>query len=108
MFKTSDELNLVKIKRALVSVSDKSSLEVLAKTLQDHGVEIVSTGGTLHYLQQYNIPVTPIEKITGNPEAFQGRMKTISFQIGSALLFRRDNEKDVTDMERFQIPAIDL
>lgn len=105
---SSGELNLIRIKRALVSVSDKSSLESLAKILHEHGVEIISTGGTLKYLQQHQLPVTPIEKITGNPEAFQGRMKTISFQIGSALLYRRDNEKDLLDLAKFQIPSIDL
>ena len=99
---------LVKIKRALISVSDKSYLDVLAKNLSERGVEIISSGGTRNYIMGLGIDVTPIEKVTGNPEAFGGRMKTLSFQVASALLFRRDNENDRKQAKDLGIEAIDL
>ncbi|MBL7665944.1 MAG: bifunctional phosphoribosylaminoimidazolecarboxamide formyltransferase/IMP cyclohydrolase [Bacteriovoracaceae bacterium] len=97
-----------KIKKALISVSDKSGLLELAKKLKQHQVEIISTGGTAKFLEENKIKTTPIQEITGNPEAFGGRMKTISFEIGSALLFRRFNSSDLSDVEKLNIPQIDL
>lgn len=98
--------NLQKIRRALISVSDKTGLDILAQALNKCGVEIISTGGTRQYLEERQIPVTPIETVTGNPEAFGGRMKTISFEIASALLFRRGADED--EAERLGIKPIDL
>lgn len=98
----------VKIKKALISVTNKDGLDNLAKLLHESGVEIVSTGGTKIFLEALNIPVTSVEKITGNPEAFGGRMKSISFQIGSALLFRRNNELDNIHAKELGIEPIDL
>ena len=94
-------LDIIKIKRALISVSDKSGLLPLAQCLADSGCEIISTGGTAKFLQDHNIAITGISKITGNQEAFSGRMKTISFQVESALLF--DREKDKTEAEALGI-----
>ncbi|MEJ2543800.1 MAG: bifunctional phosphoribosylaminoimidazolecarboxamide formyltransferase/IMP cyclohydrolase [Calditrichaceae bacterium] len=96
----------IKIKRALISVSDKSGIESLAKTLHQFGCEIISTGGTKKVLESAGLPVTEISKVTGNPEAFGGRMKTISFQIESALLF--DREKDAKEAASLQIEPIDM
>lgn len=101
-------MSLVKIKRALISVSDKTNLEKLVQTLKSLDVEIISTGGTAKRLLELGINYTPIEKITSNPEAFGGRMKTISFQVASALLFRRDNEDDVIQARELNITPIDL
>lgn len=98
----------VTIKRALVSVSDKTGLVELAQALKQHGVEIISTGGTAKALEQAGIGITPIEKVTGNPEAFGGRMKTISFPIESALLYRRNHAGDVEDATKLGIEPIDL
>ncbi len=98
----------LKIKRALISVSDKANLETLAPVLIEHGVEIISSGGTAKHLEGMGIPTTKVTEITKNPEAFGGRMKTISFQIGSSLLFRRDNPKDLEDAKNLGIQAIDL
>jgi phosphoribosylaminoimidazolecarboxamide formyltransferase/IMP cyclohydrolase len=100
--------NLIKIKRALISVSDKSNIIPFAKMLHEHQVEIISTGGTAELLKQNHIPLLPIETITGNPESFGGRMKTISFQIGSALLFRRNHESDEAEAKKLNVKAIDL
>ncbi|RKY47759.1 MAG: bifunctional phosphoribosylaminoimidazolecarboxamide formyltransferase/IMP cyclohydrolase PurH, partial [Candidatus Neomarinimicrobiota bacterium] len=74
------------IKRVLISVSDKTGLAELGKYLQEAGCEIISTGGTRRVLKEAGVSVTDIQSVTGNPEAFGGRMKTISFQIESALL----------------------
>lgn len=97
-----------KIKRALFSVSDKDGAVEFAKFLQARGVEILSTGGTGKALQAAGIAYTPMEKITGNPEAFGGRMKTISFPFASALLYRRDNADDVATAKKMGVEPVDL
>lgn len=94
--------------RALVSVSDKTGLDKLAFYLQQNDIEIVSSGGTREYIEKLGIPVTPIENITGNPEAFGGRMKTLSFQVASGLLFRRSLQSDLDQAKELGIEAIDV
>ncbi len=96
------------IKRALLSVSDKTGIVEVAKRLKSFDVEIISTGGTAKLLEQNDIKITPITEVTGNPEAFGGRMKSISFQVGSALLYRRGNDSDLADAKKLNIDAIDL
>ena len=97
---------LIPIKRALISVSDKTGVVELAQSLVDAGCEIISTGGTQRKLEDAGIATTEISKVTGNPEAFGGRMKTISFNIESALLF--DREKDKEEAASLNIDPIDL
>lgn len=99
---------MVKIRRALISVSDKSNLDQLAKCLKELEVEIISTGGTGKYLTELGIAYTPIENVTGNPESFSGRMKTMSFEISSSLLFRRSSESDLLEAKQLGIEPIDL
>jgi phosphoribosylaminoimidazolecarboxamide formyltransferase/IMP cyclohydrolase len=98
----------VTIKRALLSVSDKTDITKLAQGLHALGVEIISTGGTAKVLTEAGIPITGIQEVTGNPEAFGGRMKTISFQIESALLYRRGHDQDEKDAKELGINPIDL
>ncbi|MBI2036105.1 bifunctional phosphoribosylaminoimidazolecarboxamide formyltransferase/IMP cyclohydrolase [Candidatus Microgenomates bacterium] len=93
---------------ALISVYNKSGLDKLAKTLQKLGLVIIATGGTAKFLQDHDISYTPIEKITGNPESFNGRMKTLSFEIMSGILFDRDNNKQVKEVSILKIPKIDV
>lgn len=100
--------NIVSIRRALISVSDKTGLEPLARALHAAGIEMISTGGTLKQLTAFGLPVTPIEAVTGNPESFGGRMKTLSFQVMSALLFRRDHAQDQAEAEALNIRPIDM
>jgi len=100
------EVKMIKIKRALLSVSNKTGIAELAKVLQEFDCEIISTGGTKKVLEEAGIKVTDIQKVTGNPEAFGGRMKTISFNIESALLF--DREKDREEAEKLSIEPIDM
>jgi phosphoribosylaminoimidazolecarboxamide formyltransferase/IMP cyclohydrolase len=97
---------LIPIKRALLSVSDKTGIVELAKALQQIDCEIISTGGTRKKLEDAGISTTEISTVTGNPEAFGGRMKTISFNIESALLFDREN--DAAEAAALDIQAIDL
>jgi phosphoribosylaminoimidazolecarboxamide formyltransferase/IMP cyclohydrolase len=97
---------MIKIRRALLSVSDKNKITDLAIALKQYDCEIISTGGTKKTLEEADIPVTEISNITGNPEAFGGRMKTISFAIESALLF--DRTKDAEEAEKLGILPIDL
>jgi phosphoribosylaminoimidazolecarboxamide formyltransferase / IMP cyclohydrolase len=97
-----------KITRALVSVSDKTGLDSLAAALAAQGTEIISSGGTLKYLAERGIAATPIESVTGNPECFGGRMKTLSFPVASAILYRRGHETDEQEAAQLSIRAIDL
>jgi phosphoribosylaminoimidazolecarboxamide formyltransferase/IMP cyclohydrolase len=94
--------------RALVSVSDKAGLDILGKFLTDNNIEIVSSGGTRKHLETLGFSVTAIESVTGNPEAFGGRMKTLSFQVSSGILFRRDHEEDIKQANELNIKPIDI
>lgn len=95
-------------KYALLSVSDKTGIVDLAKILLEQQYKIISTGGTAKQLAQNNIPVVPIELVTGNPESFEGRMKTISFQIESAILYDRTKESHVKEANELGIKNIDV
>ncbi|MBI2330237.1 bifunctional phosphoribosylaminoimidazolecarboxamide formyltransferase/IMP cyclohydrolase [Candidatus Daviesbacteria bacterium] len=96
-------------KYALLSVYDKTGIADFAKVLAGLGYEIISTGGTLKVLEEAGIKVIPIDEITGNPrDSFDGRMKTISFQIESGILFDRQNPAHVKQAEELKIPQIDI
>ncbi len=95
-----------KIKKALISVSDKNNLQIIGNFLSQNKVEIISTGGTQNFLKKHNISSTDITKITGNPESFGGRVKTLDFKILSAILFDREN--DYLEAEKLNIEPIDL
>lgn len=93
-------------KRALISVFDKTGIVPLAKALQECSWEIISTGGTLKVLEKEGIVVSDISRVTKNPEVFGGRVKTLSFQISSAILF--DREKDLDEAKALEIEPIDF
>ncbi len=99
-------MDTIKINRVLISVSDKTGITGFAAFLKNSGCEIISTGGTQKVLEGAGVAVTDISEVTGNPEAFGGRMKTISFQIESALLF--DREKDHEEAAALGITPIDM
>lgn len=99
-------LDQVRIRTALLSVTDKSGIVELAQALAAQGVHLISTGGTRAVLLQAGLSVTEVSEITGNPEAFHGRMKTISFPLTSGLLF--DRERDAAEAAQLAILAIDL
>jgi len=97
----------LKLRRALLSVSDKTDIEKLAKALHLAGCEVVATGNTGKAIEAAGVPVRDIQDLTKMPEAFQGRMKTLSFQVCSGILYRRDDEKDLQDLKRLEIEPID-
>lgn len=99
---------MAKNKYALISVYNKINIIPFAQTLHNLGYSIISTGGTAKILSENNISVIPIQEITGNPESFDGRMKTISFQIESGILFDRSNKKHVKEAKKLRIAPIDV
>ena len=99
---------LRKIKRALISVSDKSGVAEFAADLAEFGVEIISTGGTARMLRENNIAVTEVAEITGFPEMMDGRVKTLHPKIHGAFLALRDDEEHIAAMRQHNIEPIDL
>ncbi len=97
-----------KIKRALISVSDKSGLNKLASVLARFGVEIISTGGTAKALRESGFNVTDVSDITSFPEMMDGRVKTLHPKIHGALLALRDNDNHVASMRENGVEPIDL
>ena len=96
----------IKIRRALLSVSDKTGIIELAKFLQKENVEIISTGGTLRHLKENNIEVTDIASFTGSPEMMGGRVKTLHPKVHAGILSRRIEDKN--EIEKNSIEEIDL
>ena len=100
--------DIVPVRRALISLSDKSGLEELAAGLARHGVEIVSTGGTAAKLREFCASPRDISDLTGFPEMMDGRLKTLHPKVHGGLLAIRDNEEHVSAMEEYGIAPIDL
>lgn len=98
----------VKIRRALLSVSDKTGLVELGQDLAARGVELVSTGGTAKTLRDAGLAVQDISDLTGFPEMMDGRVKTLHPKVHGGLLAVRDNPEHVAAMEEHEIGAIDL
>ncbi|MBN1689141.1 MAG: bifunctional phosphoribosylaminoimidazolecarboxamide formyltransferase/IMP cyclohydrolase [Candidatus Omnitrophica bacterium] len=96
------------IRRALISVSDKSGLVPFAKVLHKQKVQILSTGGTLKVLEEAKIPAQAVESLTGFPEVFEGRVKTLHPKIHGGLLYRRDKESHVEQAVKLGIEPIDM
>jgi len=94
------------VRRALISVSDKTGIVELANRLHAQGVDLLSTGGTAKLIAENNIPVTEIGDYTGFPEMMAGRVKTLHPKVHGGILARRGIDEDV--MEANQIPPIDL
>jgi phosphoribosylaminoimidazolecarboxamide formyltransferase/IMP cyclohydrolase len=101
--------DLVPVRRALISVSDKTGLLPFAKSLhKDFKVQLLSTGGTAKFLRDNGLPVTDVSEITGFPEMMDGRVKTLHPKVHGALLAQRDNPEHVAAMKQHAIEAIDL
>lgn len=98
----------VKIKRALISVSDKRGIADFAKGLRKFGVEIISTGGTARALQEAGVEVTKVSDVTGFPEIMNGRVKSLHPKIHGALLALRDNDSHMKQLQEHSITPIDL
>ncbi|MEM7299625.1 MAG: bifunctional phosphoribosylaminoimidazolecarboxamide formyltransferase/IMP cyclohydrolase [Pseudomonadota bacterium] len=98
----------VPVRRALISVFDKTGILDLAKTLAGYGVELVSTGGTAKAIADAGLPVRDVSELTNFPEVMDGRVKTLHPGVHGGLLAIRDDEDHVNAMEAHHIAAIDL
>jgi phosphoribosylaminoimidazolecarboxamide formyltransferase/IMP cyclohydrolase len=98
---------LRKIKRALISLSDKTGAVEFATKLSEQGVEIISTGGTAKSLRDAGLKVTDVSEVTGFPEMMDGRVKTLHPKIHGAFLALRDNDNHVASMHEHGIEPID-
>jgi phosphoribosylaminoimidazolecarboxamide formyltransferase / IMP cyclohydrolase len=104
----NQQLGLRKVRRALISVSDKSGIVELATALKSFGVEIISTGGTARTLRDAGIDVLDVSDVTGFPEMMDGRIKTLHPKIHGALLGVRENPDHAASMREHDIEPIDL
>jgi phosphoribosylaminoimidazolecarboxamide formyltransferase/IMP cyclohydrolase len=101
--------DLIPIRRALLSVSDKTGLLDFATALhREFGIELISTGGTAKFLRDGGLPVTDVSDVTGFPEMMDGRVKTLHPKIHGGLLALRDNAEHVAAMRQHDIRPIDL
>src|SRR5438067_10178483 len=100
--------DLVPVRRALISLSDKSGLDDLARGLGRHNVEIVSTGGTAAKLRELGATVRDISDLTGFPEMMDGRVKTLHPNVHGGLLGVRNNPEHAAAMQQHGIAPIDL
>jgi phosphoribosylaminoimidazolecarboxamide formyltransferase/IMP cyclohydrolase len=98
----------VKVKRALVSVSDKNDLEPFVRGLVELGVEVISTGGTARHLREAGLPITGISKVTGFPEIMDGRVKTLHPAIHGGILADRERPTHMKAIADLGIKPIDL
>lgn len=98
----------MKVRRALISVSDKTGIVAFARQLHQLGIEIISTGGTMKTLREAGIPVIYVSDVTGFPEIMDGRVKTLNPYIHGGILAIRDNEEHTTAMAKHHIQGIDM
>jgi phosphoribosylaminoimidazolecarboxamide formyltransferase/IMP cyclohydrolase len=96
------------IKRALISLTDKSGIESFAAALAAEGIEILSTGGTAAKLREAGIDVTDVSDFTGFPEMLDGRVKTLHPKVHGGILHQRSNPEHVEQCERYGLESIDL
>ena len=98
----------MKIRRALISVSNKEGVAEFAKALAAMGVEVLSTGGTAKALKEASVPVKDVAEFTGFPEMLDGRVKTLHPKIHGGLLARRDDPTHLAQMKQHGLEPIDL
>ena len=96
------------IKRALISVTDKTGVVDLAAGLRDLGIEIISTGGTARAIQEGGVPVRDVSDVTGFPEMLDGRLKTIHPRVAGGVLAIRKNAEHMKALAEHKIPNIDM
>ena len=104
----TEAFHLVKIERALISVSDKAGIVDFALGLKEAGVEIISTGGTAAMLERAGVPTKSISEVTGWPEMLDGRVKTLHPVIHAGILARRDLPEHMRQLEKLKIKKIDM
>ena len=96
------------IKSALISVFHKDGLAPIVQKLHELGVTLYSTGGTENFIKELGIPVVAVEDVTSYPSILGGRVKTLHPKVFGGILNRQDNESDVTEMQEYEIPQLDL
>ncbi len=96
------------ITRALISVFDKTGIDILARALADHGVEIVSTGSTARTIEDAGVRVTHVEELTGFPECLDGRVKTLHPRVHAGILADQTRPEHVRELAQLNIAAFDL
>ena len=101
-------MDFLPIKRALLSVTDKTNLPEFAKFLVDGGATLVSTGGTYKTLQDARLPVTQVSDVTGFPEIMNGRVKTLHPKIHGGILADKDNPAHLAQLAEHGIATFDL
>lgn len=99
---------MISVRRALVSVTDKTGLPEFVKGLQEYGVQLLSTGGTARLLRENGAEITEVSDYTGFPEMLDGRVKTLHPKIHGGILGIRDNQKHVQTMAEHGIEPIDM
>ena len=99
---------LVKIKRAIISVSNKDGLEELALRLKSWDIELIASCGTAKILKEKNIEVIEVENLPGFPEILEGRVKSLHPNIHGGILAMRDNPRHIVDLKTNKILPIDL
>ena len=98
----------LKIRRALLSVSNKYGITELAKSLHKNGIEILSTGGTARAIRKAGIPVVNVQDVTGFPECLDGRVKTLHPAVHAGILARTSHQPDLDELEKQNIDPIEL
>jgi phosphoribosylaminoimidazolecarboxamide formyltransferase/IMP cyclohydrolase len=96
------------MRRALISVFDKTGLDEFAAGLSELGIELVASGGTAAYISELGLSVTPVDELTDVPEMLGGRVKTLHPRIHAAILARRDVEEDLDALAEYEIEPFDL
>lgn len=101
-------MELLPITRAILSVTDKTGLEQFASFLAQNGVELVSTGGTMHFLQDKGLKVTAVSTVTGFPEILDGRVKTLHPRIHAGILANKTDPTHLATLAELDIKPFDL
>lgn len=101
-------VDIKKIKSALISVYYKDGLDAIVKELNNQGVTIYSTGGTLSFIESLGVTANSVEGLTGYPSILGGRVKTLHPKVFGGILARRDNPKDKEQLAQYEIPEVDL
>lgn len=101
-------MEFLPVRRALLSVTDKTGLVDFARHLAAGGVELVSTGGTKRQLEEAGLPVTSVSDVTGFPEILGGRVKTLHPHIHAGVLADKDDPEHLATLEKLNIKAFDL
>lgn len=101
-------MDILAIRRALLSVTHKDGLAEFASFLHGQGVELVSTGGTMKFLKDQGLPVTAVSEVTGFPEILDGRVKTLNPRIHGGILADKDNPAHLATLAEHGITPFDL